>query len=59
MLFSVMLLQGNKPFTNINDMSKWVMNFYEHKLGDQKDIDQLMQNGKLNNGKEISYASAL
>ncbi len=43
-------------FTNINDMSKWVMNFYEHKLGDQKDIDQLTQNGKLNNGKEISYA---
>jgi len=43
-------------FTNINDMSKWVMNFYHHKVGDQKDIDQLTQKGKLNNGKEITYA---
>lgn len=43
-------------FTNINDMSKWVMNFYDPKVGAQKDIEQLTQNGKLNNGKEISYA---
>jgi CubicO group peptidase (beta-lactamase class C family) len=43
-------------FTNINDMSKWIMNFYDHKVGDQKDIDMLTQKGKLNNGKELSYA---
>ena len=43
-------------FTNINDMSKWVMNFYDHKVGDQQDIDMLTQKGKLNNGKELSYA---
>ena len=43
-------------FTNINDMSKWIMNFYDHKLGDQKDIDQLTQKGRLNNGKELDYA---
>ncbi|HUQ67777.1 MAG TPA: serine hydrolase domain-containing protein [Flavitalea sp.] len=43
-------------FTNINDMSKWIMNFFEHKVGDQKDIDMLTQRGKLNNGKELSYA---
>ncbi len=43
-------------FSNINDMSKWVMNFYNHKVGDQKDIDILTQKGKLNNGKEISFA---
>jgi CubicO group peptidase (beta-lactamase class C family) len=43
-------------FTNINDMSKWVMNFFDHKVGDQKDIDMLTQKGKLNNGKELSYA---
>lgn len=42
--------------TNISDMSKWVMNFYDHKVGDQKDIDTLIQKGKLNNGKELSYA---
>jgi CubicO group peptidase (beta-lactamase class C family) len=43
-------------FTNIHDMSKWIMNFYDHKVGDQKDIDQLTQKGRLNNGKEINYA---
>lgn len=43
-------------FTNINDMSKWIMNFYDHKVGDQQDINMLTQKGKLNNGKELSYA---
>lgn len=43
-------------FTNINDMSKWVMNFYEFRVGDQNAIEQLTQKGKLNNGKETSYA---
>ena len=43
-------------FTNINDMSKWVVNFYDHKVGDQADIDQLTQKGRLNNGWETDYA---
>jgi CubicO group peptidase (beta-lactamase class C family) len=43
-------------FTNINDMSKWIMNFYDHKVGDEVDINMLTQNGKLNNGKKLSYA---
>ena len=43
-------------FTNINDMSKWVMNFYDYKIGDQQDISMLTQKGKLNSGKELSYA---
>ena len=43
-------------FTNLEDMSKWIMNFYTHKVGDQKDIDQLTQKGKLNSGKELNYA---
>jgi CubicO group peptidase (beta-lactamase class C family) len=43
-------------FTNINDMSKWIENFYDHKVGDQKDIDQLTEKGKLNSGKELTYA---
>lgn len=45
--------------TNINDMSKWVMNFYDHNVGDQEDINILTQKGKLNNGKELSYASGI
>jgi CubicO group peptidase (beta-lactamase class C family) len=43
-------------FTSVNDLSKWIMNFYTHKVGDQQDIDLLTQKGKLNNGKEIDYA---
>ena len=43
-------------FTNIPDLSKWVMNFYNTKVGGQKDIDQLTQTGKLNSGKELTYA---
>jgi CubicO group peptidase (beta-lactamase class C family) len=43
-------------FTNIDDMSKWVMNFWGHKVGDQQDIAQLTQRGRLNSGKELDYA---
>lgn len=43
-------------FTNIPDLSKWVINFYDHKAGTQKEIDQLTQKGKLNSGKELTYA---
>src|SRR6476659_4506260 len=43
-------------FTNVNDMSKWIMNFYNHKVGDQKDIEILTEKGELNSGKELTYA---
>jgi CubicO group peptidase (beta-lactamase class C family) len=42
--------------TSVNDMAKWVMNFYDHKVGTQEDIDLLTRKGKLNNGQESSYA---
>ena len=43
-------------FTNINDMTRWIMNFYRPITGDKHDILQLIQKGKLNTGKEINYA---
>jgi CubicO group peptidase (beta-lactamase class C family) len=43
-------------FTNIDDMSKWVMNFWDHKVGDHQDIARLTQRGRLNSGKELNYA---
>jgi CubicO group peptidase (beta-lactamase class C family) len=43
-------------FTTAPDLGKWLMNLYSPKVGDQKDIDQLVTKGKLNSGKEISYA---
>ena len=46
-------------FTNINDMSKWVMNFYEHKKGDEKNVEMLTTKAKLNSGKELTYAAGI
>jgi CubicO group peptidase (beta-lactamase class C family) len=46
-------------YSNINDMSKWVVNFYEHKTGDQQMIDSLTKKGKLNNGKALLYARGI
>jgi CubicO group peptidase (beta-lactamase class C family) len=43
-------------FTNINDLSKWVMNFYKPMVGSPATIEQLVQKGKLNNGTELAYA---
>jgi len=46
-------------FTNVKDMSKWISNFYDHTVGDQKDIDVLTTKAKLKNGKELSYAAGI
>ena len=46
-------------FTNVKDMSKWISNFYDHKVGDQKDIDVLTTKTRLSNGKELSYAAGI
>jgi|GEM_PF-196192 len=43
-------------YTNVNDMSKWLMNFYSVKVGDEKSIAQFTEKGKLNDGEEIDYA---
>ncbi len=43
-------------FTNVNDLSKWLINFYNPKAGTAEDIKLLTQKGKLNNGVESSYA---
>lgn len=46
-------------FTNVNDMSKWIENFYTNKAGDKSVIDSLTKKGKLNNGTELSYACGI
>lgn len=43
-------------FTNINDLSKWVMNFYKPVAGTAADIDQLVTKAILNSGEKLSYA---
>jgi CubicO group peptidase (beta-lactamase class C family) len=43
-------------FSNVNDMKKWVSNYFTPEIGDSKDIQQLTQKGRLTNGNEIFYA---
>ena len=43
-------------FTNIDDMARWIMNFYSPVAGDAHNIDELTEAGKLNSGKETGYA---
>jgi CubicO group peptidase (beta-lactamase class C family) len=46
-------------FTNVNDMSKWIINLYKPAVGNQADIDLLTKKSRLNNGKEQTYASGI
>ncbi len=46
-------------FTNIPDMAKWVINFYNTKVGDATTLKKLTTNGILNNGSKISYAAGI
>ncbi|WP_256004899.1 serine hydrolase domain-containing protein [Pedobacter deserti] len=43
-------------FTNVNDMAKWVSNFYQPKSGTLQDIETMVTKGKLNDGREDHYA---
>lgn len=46
-------------FTNIPDMSKWVMHFYDGQPGQQQLTALLTEKHKLNNGKELTYANGI
>lgn len=46
-------------FCNVEDMSKWVTNFYNTSVGNTSSIKILTQKGRLNNGTEISYAAGI
>ncbi|RDC57219.1 class C beta-lactamase-related serine hydrolase [Pedobacter chinensis] len=46
-------------FTSVNDMAKWVTNFYEPKAGALKDVALMTTPGKLNDGSSIPYAMGI
>ena len=46
-------------FTTVGDLAKWVNNFSEHQIGSTKIMDQMLQQGILNNGEQIAYAQGL
>lgn len=46
-------------FTNIPDMSKWVMHLYNVNSGNSQLVSMLTTKGKLNSGKELEYANGI
>lgn len=46
-------------FTNIDDMSKWIINFYKPTAGDQKEIQELTQPVIVNGTKRRNYAKGI
>jgi CubicO group peptidase (beta-lactamase class C family) len=46
-------------FTTVEDLAKWMHNFDDGKVGGKAVIDQMYQQGTLNNSKPISYAFGL
>lgn len=41
-------------FMPLEDMERWVINFFDNKIGIQQDIEKLNEKGRLNNGRESS-----
>jgi CubicO group peptidase (beta-lactamase class C family) len=46
-------------FTNVDDMSKWIMNFYGPKIGSQKEIRELTEPVVVNGVKRRNYAMGI
>ena len=46
-------------FTTVEDLARWTQNFEDARVGGKKVVDQMVSQGVLNSGREISYAFAL
>ncbi|MEJ5995156.1 serine hydrolase [Pedobacter sp. Du54] len=46
-------------FTNVNDMAKWVANFYQPRAGTFMDIELMTTPGRLKDGSSIPYAMGI
>lgn len=46
-------------FSTVPDLSKWIMNFYNAKVGGDGAITKLTQRARLNNGQELSYGAGI
>ncbi len=46
-------------FTNVDDMSKWAMNFLNSKSENRLIIEQMMQSGHLNSGKYLDVGTGI
>ena len=45
--------------TTVDDLQRWDENFYQPKVGGAAFVQQMLEQGKLNNGEELDYAFGL
>ena|SRR5688572_6000476 len=46
-------------FSNVPDLTKWIMNFYNQKLGTADDMSLFLKPGKLHDGTQLNYAMGI
>ena len=52
-------LGSSSLYSTVEDLAKWILNFDDTQIGEQVVLDQMHQQGVLNNGEQISYALGL
>ncbi|MYA70709.1 beta-lactamase family protein [Candidatus Poribacteria bacterium] len=52
-------LGSSSLYSTVEDLAKWILNFDSTQIGEQTVIEQMHQQGVLNNGEQISYALGL
>jgi len=57
--YQYVALSSSSLFSAVGDLARWDENFYTGEVGGPALLAQMQEKGKLNNGKEIDYASGL
>ena len=52
-------LGSSSLYSTVEDLAKWILNFDDARIGGQVVVEQMHQQGVLNNGEQISYAFGL
>jgi hypothetical protein len=53
---NLMALGSSSLYSTVEDLARWVMNFDEPRVGGAAVIEQMRQQGVLNNGETVNYA---
>jgi CubicO group peptidase (beta-lactamase class C family) len=56
---NLMALGSSSLYSTVEDMARWVINFDEPRVGDAAVIEQMRQQGVLNNGETVNYSFGL
>ena len=52
-------LGSSSLYSTVEDLAKWILNFDDTRIGEQRVIEQMHQRGALNNREQIDYAFGL